>query len=54
MIDCIDMVYVENETEMLWSIELGLIFNDNKIGQRRDWSYKGGLHQKWNWTIMTN
>ena len=32
MIYHIGAVYVENETKLLWSNELGTIFNENQIG----------------------
>ena len=46
--DHIDAVYTENGTERPWSIRLGAIFDENQIGQRRDWSYKSDLQQKRN------
>ena len=38
VIDHIDVVYAENKTEPLWLIGLGVISDENKIGQWRDWS----------------
>ena len=32
MTDCIDVVYVENETKLSWSIELGSVCGENQIG----------------------
>ena len=36
MIDCTNVVYVENETDLSWSIESGMIYDKNQIGQRGD------------------
>lgn len=36
--DRIDTVYVENETKLSWSIELGVVCDENKIGQQYDLS----------------
>ena len=47
-------VYVENEIEISWLIKSGVIYDENKIKQRCDWSYKSGLHWKWIWNIVTN
>ena len=32
VIDCTNMVYAENETELLWSIKLSMVYDENKIG----------------------
>ena len=33
MTDHIDVVYVENETNMLWSIKMGANYDENQIEQ---------------------
>ena len=38
MTDRIDVVYVENETKLLWLIGLGLIYDENHTRQWRDQS----------------
>ena len=30
MIDLIDVVYIENKTELLWSIEWGTVYDENQ------------------------
>ena len=40
VIDHTSTVYVENETELSWSIRPGAIYYENEIEQWRDWSYK--------------
>ena len=46
MTDRKGVVYTKNETKLLWSIELNVIFDENQIEQRRDWSYRSGLRWK--------
>ena len=48
----IDAACAKNETELLGSIGLGTVCDDNKIEQRLDQLYRCGICQKWNWTIM--
>ena len=33
MTDCIDADYAKNKTVQLWSIELGIVYDENLIGQ---------------------
>ena len=49
MTNRINVVYIENETDMLWSIELGAVCDENQTGQRYDQSYRFGLYQKQYW-----
>ena len=46
--DGISAIYAENNTELSWSIELGVDCDKNQIRQLCDWSYRSGLCQKWN------
>ena len=46
--------YVEKGIEFSWSIESGANCDENQVGQRRDWSYKYDLRQKWNWDVVIN
>lgn len=46
MINRIDAVDVENNTELSRSIGLGDDYDENKIRQLQDWSYWYGLCQK--------
>ena len=48
------MIYAENETKLSWSIELGAIYDKNKIGQWHDQLNRSGLRRKRNWLVMTN
>ena len=43
MADRIDVVFIENETELLWPIRLSMVYDENKIRQQRDQSYKFDL-----------
>ena len=54
MTDRIGAVYAKNCIELLWPIELGTDYEKNEAGQLHDWSYRCGLHRKWNWVLMTN
>lgn len=33
MIDCIGVVYVENDNELSWPIKSGVVYDENQIGQ---------------------
>ena len=46
MIDHIGTVFAEIEIEMLWLVEQDAIYDEDKIGQQCDWSYKSALYQK--------
>ena len=46
--DHIGTVYVENETDLQWSIGSGAICDKNQIRQLRDRSYKSNLYEKQN------
>ena len=37
LIDCIGLLYIKNETELLWSIRWGTVYDRDQIGQWRDW-----------------
>lgn len=49
---CTSVIYEKNEIEVSWSIELGVICDENKIGQWHDLSNKCGLYWKWNWVVI--
>ena len=34
--DCTGAMYAKNDTKLLWSIESGVICNENQIGKLRD------------------
>ena len=38
VIDCIDAIYEENETQLLWPIRLRTVYDENQIGPRGDQS----------------
>lgn len=44
LIDRIGTVYVENDTELLWLIRPGAIYDENKTGEQLDRSYIYGLY----------
>ena len=46
MTDRTDVVYTKNKTELLWPIKPGMIYDENRIGQQRDQSYRSGV--RWN------
>lgn len=50
MIDCIGLLYVENETKLLWLIRWCMVYDVDQTGQQRDWSYRCGR----NLTIITD
>ena len=35
--NCTSPLYAENETELLWSIWEGMVYDKDQIGQRREW-----------------
>ena len=41
--NCTDPVYIENETELSWPIQQGMVYDKDNIGQRNNWSYRCGL-----------
>ena len=43
MVDRIDVVYVENETELPLSIRSNAVCDKNEIGQQRHQTYRSGL-----------
>ena len=45
-------IYIENETELSWSIEQPMVYDENQRGQRCDQSYRSGLRR--NWIVETN
>ena len=47
VIDCINMVYVKIEIELLGPIELDVVCYQNQTRQWRVRLYKYGQHQKW-------
>ena len=51
--DHIGMLYTENETRLLWLIELGTIYDKNQTKKWCDWSYKYGIRRKWNQIVVT-
>ena len=54
MIDRTDVVYAKNEIDLSWLVRLGAVYNENQIGQCREWSYKCGPNWneiKMSWTI---
>ena len=48
MTDCTDVVYAKNKTELLWLIKPGMIYDENRIGQQRDQSYRSSVRQNLN------
>ena len=54
MIDRIDLVYAEIETELQRPIWPGAIYEENQIEKWCDQLYKYNLHQKQNWVVMTD
>ena len=54
MTDCISVVYVKTETELLGPIELGAVCYQNQTGQRHDRPYRCCLHWKQNWVVVIN
>lgn len=46
--DSIGLVYAKKKIELLWLIGPSTVCDDNQT-QRRDWSYRCVLHQKWKW-----
>ena len=54
MSDPIRVAYAKNIIELLWSIKLGVDYDENHIGQWRNWLYKCGLGQKQNWVALTD
>ena len=54
VIDCIGVLYVENDNELFWLIGSGVNYDENQIGQLHDWLYKYSLHWKLNSTVVIN
>lgn len=54
MIGHTSAIYTENKTKLSQQIELGVVYDEKKIEQRCDRSYKYDLRHKGNWTIMTD
>ena len=54
VIDHTSAIHTENKTELSWPIGLGVICDENQIGQQRDRLYRYDLRQKQYWTIVTN
>ena len=52
MTDCICTIYVEDKTELLWSIGPGSVYHDNQTRQWHYRSYRCNLCWKQNWAIM--
>ena len=48
VIDCPRVVYTKNETKLSRPIRPSADYDENQIGQQRDWSYRCGLHRKQN------
>ena len=48
IINRISLVYSDIEIELSGPIWLGAVCDEYQAGQRFDWSYKYGLHRKWN------
>ena len=52
MSDYTNVVYANNETELLWLIRSGMVYDENQIGQWRDqtsrYNYtKNDIEQSW-------
>lgn len=45
MTNCIDVVYIKNEIDLLWLIGLSTLYNENQTGQQYDPLYNSGLYQ---------
>ena len=43
VIDCLNLVYLKIETELLGTISLGAVHDENHTGQRHDQSHRRGL-----------
>ena len=41
--DCPGVFYIENDTELSWTIELGAVCDENQVEQLHDWSYRCSL-----------
>ena len=54
MINCISMVYVEDETKLSSPIEPSEIYDENHKGQWNEWPYKCGVCRKQYWAVMAN
>ena len=52
--ESIGVAYMENDTELSWSIRSGADYNKNQIGQLHDQLHRCGLCQKQNWVVVTN
>ena len=50
----IGSIHVENDTELLWPIKLGVNYDEKQIEKLCDWSYRCGLCQKWYLIIVTD
>ena len=48
LIDSVGVLYVENNTKLLWWIGLGVDYDVNQIGELHDWSFGCSLHRKRN------
>ena len=57
MVDLIGAFYIEIDTKLSWSIELGAICDENHTKQWRDRSYKCSIcfhDTKWSWSIASS
>ena len=48
MTNGIDANYDENKTQLAWPIRLGVVCEENQIGEQHDQSHKFGLRQNQN------
>ena len=46
------VIYTKNNNELSWSIESGVVYNQNQTGQQRDWWYECNLQRKWNSIVV--
>ena len=54
MIDCIDVIYDENDNELSWLIESGADCDENQVRLLHDWPYKCGRRKKQNRAFVTD
>ena len=54
MTDHIGAIYSKNNNKLLWLIELGVNYDENKIWKLRDWSYRCSPYEKPSWFVITD
>ena len=51
--NCISPFHAKNKTKLLCLIRQGMVYDLDHTRQQCDWSYRYGLHQNQNWTVMS-